>query len=103
MAFVLDLERHYDAETGRWLGKDPIGFYGGDTNLYGYVLQDPINFLDPHGTISRNACLTNSVLVGTFLGALAGGNRALGMIAGGVWGPTICGPPDPPPGVQCDL
>jgi hypothetical protein len=39
----------YDASTGRWLSKDPILFDGGDTNLYGYVLNDPINFIDPEG------------------------------------------------------
>ncbi|WP_337288533.1 RHS repeat-associated core domain-containing protein [Candidatus Methylomirabilis sp.] len=41
--------RDYDAETGRWTAKDPIGFGGGDTNLYGYVLNDPVNFVDPNG------------------------------------------------------
>jgi uncharacterized protein RhaS with RHS repeats len=39
----------YDPETGRWTSKDPIGFEGGDTNLYGYVLQDPVNYKDPKG------------------------------------------------------
>ncbi|MDR0203492.1 MAG: hypothetical protein LBJ40_15190 [Delftia acidovorans] len=47
--------RDYDAETGRWTAKDPILFGGGDTNLYGYVLQDPANFIDPDGLINRNA------------------------------------------------
>jgi RHS repeat-associated protein len=42
--------RDYDGETGRWLSKDPILFKGGDTNLYGYVLNDPINLVDPKGT-----------------------------------------------------
>ena len=41
--------RDYDAETGKWTAKDPIGFAGGDTNLYGYVLNDPVNFVDPLG------------------------------------------------------
>jgi len=41
--------RDYDAEIGRWTAKDPIGFNGGDTNLYGYVLGDPVNFFDPYG------------------------------------------------------
>jgi len=35
--------RDYDAGTGRWTAKDPIRFGGGDTNLYGYVLGDPVN------------------------------------------------------------
>ena len=43
--------RDYDAETGRWLSKDPIRFNGGDANLYGYVLQDPVNLIDPTGLI----------------------------------------------------
>ncbi|MBA2713377.1 MAG: hypothetical protein H0U55_07475 [Rubrobacteraceae bacterium] len=34
--------RDYDPETGRWTAKDPIGFAGGDTNLYGYVLFNPV-------------------------------------------------------------
>jgi RHS repeat-associated protein len=41
--------RDYDGSIGRWLNKDPILFNGGDTNLYGYVLQDPIKRVDyPH-------------------------------------------------------
>jgi RHS repeat-associated protein len=41
--------RDYDAETGRWTAKDPIRFAAVDTNLYGYVFNDPINFVDPIG------------------------------------------------------
>lgn len=41
--------RDYDAETGRWTAKDPIGFEGSDTNLYGYALSDTMNFMDPDG------------------------------------------------------
>jgi RHS repeat-associated protein len=41
--------RDYDAQTGRWLSKDPILFGGGDTNLYGYVINDPVNLIDPRG------------------------------------------------------
>jgi len=43
--------RDYDPETGRWTAKDPIRFNGGDTNLYGYVLGDPVNFVDPRGEL----------------------------------------------------
>ena len=41
--------RDYDAETGRWTAKDPIRFEGGDTGLYSYVGNDPVNRLDPRG------------------------------------------------------
>jgi RHS repeat-associated protein len=41
--------RDYDAVTGRWTSKDPIRFDGGDVNLYGYVLNDPVNWIDENG------------------------------------------------------
>jgi RHS repeat-associated protein len=41
--------REYDSFTGKWTAKDPLLFGGGDGNLYGYVLQDPVNFVDPSG------------------------------------------------------
>ena len=44
--------RDYDAYTGKWTAKDPIDFGGGDSNLYGYVLGDPVNFVDPDGRIA---------------------------------------------------
>jgi RHS repeat-associated protein len=47
--------RDYDSETGRWTAKDPIGFAGGDTNLYGYVMSDPVNWFDPSGLVVPNS------------------------------------------------
>jgi RHS repeat-associated protein len=41
--------RDYDASAGRWTAKDPIRFDGGDLNLYGYVVNDPLNLIDPSG------------------------------------------------------
>jgi RHS repeat-associated protein len=41
--------RDYDAETGRWTAKDPILFDDEATNLYGYVENDPINWVDDSG------------------------------------------------------
>ncbi|MDR1007227.1 MAG: hypothetical protein LBL65_01520, partial [Campylobacteraceae bacterium] len=41
--------REYDSYTGRWTSKDPIDFGGGSLNLYGYVLGDPVNGVDPNG------------------------------------------------------
>jgi len=41
--------RDYDAVSGRWSSKDPIKFGGGDTNLFGYVFNNPIQFVDLSG------------------------------------------------------
>lgn len=41
--------RDYDAETGRWTAKDPIGFNGGQANLYAYVGGNPVRYIDPTG------------------------------------------------------
>ncbi|MEM7312899.1 MAG: RHS repeat-associated core domain-containing protein, partial [Planctomycetota bacterium] len=41
--------RWYDATQGRWISQDPIGFAGGDENLYGYVGNSSQNFTDPTG------------------------------------------------------
>ncbi len=46
--------RWYDPEIGRWISKDPIGFRGGDENLYGYVGSDPINYVDPSGRTQQD-------------------------------------------------
>jgi len=54
--------RDYDPEIGRWTSKDPIRFEGGETSLYGYVLNDPINLIDVNG---QNAVLPVLVVGGT--------------------------------------
>ena len=41
--------RWYDPEVGRFISEDPIGFAGGDINLYGYVANNPLSFTDPSG------------------------------------------------------
>jgi RHS repeat-associated protein len=41
--------RDYDPEVGRWLARDPILFKGGQTNLYVYAGNDPVNKVDPSG------------------------------------------------------
>jgi RHS repeat-associated protein len=41
--------RDYDPQTGRWLSPDPVGFSGGDANLYGYVGGNPVDLVDPVG------------------------------------------------------
>lgn len=41
--------RYYDPDLGRFISEDPIGFAGGDPNLYGYVNNNPLNGTDPLG------------------------------------------------------
>ena len=41
--------RFYDANLGRFMSEDPIGFGGGDINLYGYVRNQPLWYRDPRG------------------------------------------------------
>ena len=50
--------RHYSPITGTFLSPDPIGFEGGDTNLYGYVFNNSVNLTDPtgEGPIAVLAC-----------------------------------------------
>jgi RHS repeat-associated protein len=40
--------RYYDPELGRFINQDPIGLRGG-MNLYAYVGNNPLNFVDPSG------------------------------------------------------
>jgi uncharacterized protein RhaS with RHS repeats len=40
--------RHYDARTGRFLQRDPIGFEGG-WNLYAYAGGNSVDKIDPQG------------------------------------------------------
>jgi RHS repeat-associated protein len=41
--------RYYDAITGRFIQKDPIGRAGGQPNLYAYVGDNPVERRDPVG------------------------------------------------------
>ena len=40
--------RYYDASSGRFLNRDPLG-YGGGINLYGYCHSSPVRGIDPNG------------------------------------------------------
>lgn len=41
--------RDYNPVIGRYISEDPIGFAGGDVNLYSYVKNNPVNLKDPKG------------------------------------------------------
>jgi RHS repeat-associated protein len=44
--------RYYHPDLQRFVSEDPIGFAGGDVNLYAYVFNDPLNNTDPTGEIA---------------------------------------------------
>ena len=41
--------RNFNVNLGRWMTQDPIGFHGGDWNLYRYVGNSPTVWVDPSG------------------------------------------------------
>jgi RHS repeat-associated protein len=43
--------RYFDANVGRFIGQDPIGFSAGDNNLYRYVGNEVTNHRDPSGKL----------------------------------------------------
>ncbi len=52
--------RYYSPGTGRYLRSDPIGLDGG-LNLYIYVLNSPVNYIDPRG---EDIFAVGSILIG---------------------------------------
>jgi RHS repeat-associated protein len=63
--------RYYNPTLQRFVSEDPIGFKGGDANLYAYAQNSPTNFTDPTG--NSNSAIH---IVETYLG---GRDAGLGM------------------------
>ena len=59
--------RHYDPKVGRFLQQDPIGFAGGDANLYAYTFANPVNYTDPSGEIVPALVLAPLLVRGALL------------------------------------
>lgn len=70
--------RHYDAELGRFIERDPVGMAGG-INLYGYTGNQPLFLVDPDGTFGPFGLVVGGV-GGAIGGAITGG------YSGGWWG-----------------
>jgi RHS repeat-associated protein len=85
--------RYYSPRLGRFLSEDPSGFAAGDPNLYGYVYNNPISFIDPSGrdaTIWWPAGPGRSLADGPRNGNWGGSNWSGGH------GPPFNGPMLPP-------
>jgi len=79
--------RDYDPSTGVWTAKDPIGIYGGTSNLYEYSVGDPINIADPFG-------LQTTVYIWKYRGStVAWGHASLSLSNGTYisWWPSPAG------------
>jgi RHS repeat-associated protein len=61
--------RDYDPDLGRWTAKDPIFFAGGDTDLYGYVANDPVNAVDIFGLFIETGDVVGAIAVGVITAA----------------------------------
>ncbi len=72
--------RYYDPATGRFLSEDPIGFAGGDANLYRYVGNNPVNAIDPTGEAWWQVALGALGLGGSIS---MGGGASLAALAAG--------------------
>jgi RHS repeat-associated protein len=71
--------RYYNPQVGRFISGDPLEFRGGDANLYAYVWNSPLNFLDPFGWWGFGV----SAGVAVEYGAVGVGAGATGSVGGG--------------------
>ncbi len=89
--------RWQDPQVGRFISEDPIGFRGGELDLYVYVRNNPTRFHDPLGLRRCNPILGGIVggFGGGVIGGLGGGGlgalggAGIGCIAGGLGLGTI--------------
>jgi len=85
--------RYYDPAVGRFVSEDPLAFVAGDTNLYRYVSNTPLNSVDPSGLQQKSSGWTRFwgglQTIGGLLQAAGGAGFALitaetgvGVVAG---------------------
>lgn len=56
--------RHYSSVFGRFLQADPVGYSAGP-NLYAYVVNDPLNLVDPLGMVPSSSSIAQNLAQGT--------------------------------------
>jgi RHS repeat-associated protein len=80
--------RYYSPELQRFISKDPIGLLGG-INLYSYVANNPINWIDPSGLVGIYGGVVGRVIAPT-ISVEAGGRVIVGTEGNGLRG-TVAG------------
>jgi RHS repeat-associated protein len=55
--------RYYDPAVGRFISEDPLGFGGGDVNLYEYARNNPVTHIDPDGRLVLETLVGLGVVV----------------------------------------
>ncbi|MCC6981614.1 MAG: RHS repeat-associated core domain-containing protein [Candidatus Melainabacteria bacterium] len=86
----LALYRNYNANLARWISRDPEEPTVGNNNLYTYVINQPINLLDPDGKEGIGGVIGGAI--GGIIGGLGGKNPAsieTGIIIGEVIGSGV--------------
>ncbi|MBZ5509239.1 MAG: DUF6531 domain-containing protein [Acidobacteriia bacterium] len=78
--------RYYNPALGRFVSPDPIGFLGGDANLYGYVRNSPVNFTDPSGNCPQCAAAAVAAEFGPPGWIVAGG---IAIATAPIWAPPL--------------
>ncbi|TKB88864.1 MAG: RHS repeat-associated core domain-containing protein [Nitrospira sp.] len=89
--------RYYQPRLQRFINEDPIGFYGGDANLYAYVFNAPTRLIDPTGNATISIPFPNDPSIPGLqgIGRLLGGiGLALNILT--ISGDTPCDKKCPP-------
>jgi RHS repeat-associated protein len=82
--------RYYSPSFQRFIAQDPIGFAGGDANLYGYALNNPVSFRDPSGRFVPLIVLAAGGVLGGGAAAYSNyGAYESGAITGGQYAEAI--------------
>jgi RHS repeat-associated protein len=79
--------RYYDPSTGRFASEDPIRWFSGTANFYGYVQNDPADLVDPLGLRASKSATADCIANGLdelFPGVMASVGPATKEI-GGHW------------------
>ncbi len=86
--------RYYSSTAERFIAQDPLGFGGGDANIYAYAFNSPIDYIDPTGFDAiiwgNTGAALDPITSGPTNGNYGGRNWTGGL------GPDQAGPPAPP-------